>query len=104
MSRVTGNASSRPRSYPAFWEASEPTRTAWAGAVALRGKVASGGRNTAAATTEVHKPVLSPVADWVTRVVLIMSPVDWYTWFRAAQAVSGSKGRPAGVARAVAAR
>lgn len=62
------------------------------------------GTKTAAATTVVHKPFLSPVADWVMLEVLMIIPLALKSCFLSSQAVSGSKGIPMVVASMVAAK
>jgi len=61
-------------------------------------------QKTAAATVVVHKPFLSPAADWVMLAVLMISPVVLKSCLRSSHAVSGSNWMPMVVASIVAAK
>ena len=62
------------------------------------------GTKTAAATVVVHRPFLSPAADWVMLAVLMISPVVLKSCLRSSHAVSGSNWMPMVVASIVAAK
>jgi hypothetical protein len=62
------------------------------------------GTKTVAAMIVVHRPFLCPVADCVTLVVFIISPLVLNNCFLSSQAVSGSNSSPMLVASIVAAK